>query len=307
LTEYSKWSKRNSFRPDCKSCVNKKQKQYLTDNPDQRQITRDRSKRIYLEKRNAELPELIENLKTIRVCTTCGYQGAIEEFVPSKSVVEIISKVRLNATCLPCDKIRRQSWIESHPENMKRIYKKTYNRRRQDMVYRENLKKYQSDKLKTDPVYREKKQQRDRENKRTSPFALWRRLLQNTLSQMGKIKDKKTYDMLGYTSDDLRKHLGEKAYLSDHVDHKIPVSWFCYETPANIVCGLDNLSWLSEQENLKKNNWYANSVSFTYWNTAKDFIIDEYKDRFIQDGNMVFDKNKEIILDRWNLNLSCVD
>lgn len=79
---------------------------------------------------------------------------------------------------------------------------------------------------------------------------------------------RRTFSLLGYTSDDLRKHL-EKQFQPGmtwdnygrngwHVDHKIPLAAHNYETPDDIdfkkAWALGNLQPLWEADNLKKSD-----------------------------------------------------
>jgi hypothetical protein len=307
ISNYSKWPNRNSYRPDCKPCVAAKQRDYLNTNLKAKERTRELSNQRYWQNRNQELPELLKKLETTRFCTTCGYEGPINEFVSSKAKVGAITKTRLRGTCIPCHEKRTKDWIQRNPDKMKSYYKKTYARRKQDDVYMKNKKEYDRIKLQTDPEFRKKKQERDRYKKKNDPTSIWRRLLSNTLRQMGTVKTDRTQVMLGYSATNLFNHLGSKPNNSDHIDHNIPLSWFITNTPPSIACNLNNLSWLSEHENLAKNNKYANPITLDYYNQVKHFIKDEFQNRFFQKANMIVDCKKDFIIDRWSKNLSCVE
>jgi hypothetical protein len=307
ISDYSKWPNRNSHRPDCKPCVAAKQRSYLNSNPKAKERTRELSNQRYWQKRNQELPELLEKLQTTRFCTSCGYEGPINEFVSSKAKVGAITKTRLRGTCIPCHEKRTKDWIARNPDKIKVYYKKTYARRKQDVEYVKNKKEYDRIKYKTDEDFRENKRIKDRENRRTSQSAIWRRLLRNTISQLKTTKTDKTQKLLGYSATELFKYLGNKSNPTDHIDHNIPLSWLIPATPPNLACNLNNLSWLSENENLAKNNKYANPVTLDYYNQLKHFIKDEFQNRFIQQANMMIDCKKDFIIERWSKNLSCVE
>jgi hypothetical protein len=101
----------------------------------------------------------------------------------------------------------------------------------------------------------------------------FRNLLKNTLIRLGKTKEGKTIDLLGYSAIDLKNHI--TSLFSDgmswdnygewHIDHIKPVSSFDTETPMNVVNSLDNLQpmWATTREingiiykgNLNKNKY----------------------------------------------------
>ena len=85
-----------------------------------------------------------------------------------------------------------------------------------------------------------------------------------------------TFELLGYSTDDLRQHL-ESLFQSGmswenygtlwHIDHVIPKSWFCVETADGIdeyelkACwSLENLQPLCADENLKKKDRHVSHL-----------------------------------------------
>ena len=308
LDNFPKWSNRNSLRPHCRECINLNQKEYKLKNPAYYQKCIDRGIEKYWEKRNQELTELTKIIGFVRVCTKCGHQGSLEDFKFNRAKTKgSMNKTRLRGTCNTCATLRTKKWIEDNPEKMKTYYKRTYNRRKKDSEFVEKKKQTQKDKLQ-DPIFREKKRKRDRENRRNNPISIWRRLLTNSLKQLGGIREKnsRTVKLLGYTSTELFDWLGEKKNLTDHIDHSIPLSWMKSNTPANLACNLNNLSWLSEKQNLSKNSWYANPVSIDFFQDIKPYLKEEYQDRFQISDGMVMDNQKEIILEKWKNNESCL-
>jgi len=90
----------------------------------------------------------------------------------------------------------------------------------------------------------------------------WRTILQNVIKRIGTKKESSTYEILGYSADELKKHI-ESLFLDGmywnnwgqwHIDHKYPVSKFDKETPISIVNSLDNLQPLWTSDNLSKGN-----------------------------------------------------
>ncbi len=113
--------------------------------------------------------------------------------------------------------------------------------------------------------------------------------------------------MLGYTAYELYEHIGNKPGDGYAIDHRIPLSWLEQITPANIACNLHNLQWLTETDNLKKNNHYADEIPLEFFQVIKPFIKAKYQTRFTIEGDKVYDNKKEYILLRWQNNLSSIE
>lgn len=86
----------------------------------------------------------------------------------------------------------------------------------------------------------------------------WRMLLKNSLKRLGKIKEGKTIDLLGYSATELKEHLESlftdsmswDNYGEWHIDHILSVSSFDKDTPINVVNALSNLQplWATTRE-----------------------------------------------------------
>ena len=307
LNQYSVWSGRKSHRPDCKSCVSKKQREYLNENPEQYDKVKKTQAKKYWVKRNEELPELIKVIGKIKTCSKCGFTGDVSLFKVRKSVKPVlIDKKVLKGTCLPCAKQRENEWAKNNPDKRKVYYKNTYNRRKKDLDFVKEKK--EKDKLYNQkPEVKEKKREKDRINKQ-KPNGIWRRLLANALTQLKTVRPKqtRTLTLLGYTHETLFDIVGSKPDGDYHLDHSIPLSWMVNTTPPSIACHLDNLSWITERDNLAKNNRYSNPVSESYFNILKTYIKPNFINRFIIADGIVYDVKKDFILEQWSKNESCV-
>jgi DNA-directed RNA polymerase subunit RPC12/RpoP len=85
----------------------------------------------------------------------------------------------------------------------------------------------------------------------------------------------KTFDILGYSVNDLKKHLESKFYDGMtwenigqwHIDHVVPDSWFQYSSIEDAgfkeSWKLNNLQPMWAEENIKKNNNYAGGFCAT--------------------------------------------
>ena len=85
-----------------------------------------------------------------------------------------------------------------------------------------------------------------------------------------------TFKYLQYSFDDLIKTLGRLPEKGEHIDHKIPMSWFIDETELRLIFSLSNLQILTATENISKGNRYCHSVSTEYFNLIKPFIKPKY-------------------------------
>lgn len=304
LSEFYKRTNRPSHDAHCRECRAQQQRQYRIDHPEYVEKRAQQQKEKYWQDRNAELPELLQKVGKIKVCTTCGYEGDIKDFKKDASTKNAVSKIRLRGTCKKCANQRTQKWLDQNPEKRKTYNKRTYDKRVQDP----NFKQYKKDidkQLLQNPEYREKKRQRDRQQKQ-KPIGIWRRLLANSLRQLGQTKTTRTQILLGYTANELFNTLGVKPTENHALDHKVPLSWLLPTTPPNIACNLNNLHWLTEEDNQKKNNWYADPIPKDYFIILQPHIKPEYQTRLVKVGDEYHDNKKEHILDAWRNNRSCI-
>jgi 5-methylcytosine-specific restriction endonuclease McrA len=108
-----------------------------------------------------------------------------------------------------------------------------------------------------------KKERKRRYYRNSIHINLWRSILKSYLFRRNKNKLDETISLLGYSSNDLKKHLESKfdKYMSWEtygkywqVDHIIPVSFFKESTPINMVNSLENLRPLEKNYNLSRGN-----------------------------------------------------
>lgn len=115
------------------------------------------------------------------------------------------------------------------------------------------------------------KSERQMENKRSymkrlykeKPYIFaWRNILSRSITYFNTIKESKTIEILGYSSEDLKLHM-ESLFKEGmswdnwgewHIDHIYPLSKFDKSTPICVVNSLDNLQPLWAEDNLKKGN-----------------------------------------------------
>ncbi len=124
--------------------------------------------------------------------------------------------------------------------------------------------------------YNKKSAKKDRQN---NPHKYrWRYLLRNTLKKLGKKKENKTIELLGYSPIELKNFLEslDNKWFEYEIDHKIPITWFISETPPSVVNDFRNLQLLNKSPNSSKRNFYMDDVSKEFWVEIKCFIKKEF-------------------------------
>jgi len=181
----------------------------------------------------------------------------------------------------------REFYATSYREKKIKIEKKLYkeNLETKKAAVREYYKKNKKQKSEYNKFYREKN--RDALNKKTNEYIYNRRKEDPSFRVLIFLKDQvhrvlkskkteRTHKILGYSKEDLINSLGRLPKSSEHIDHKIPISWFKIDTPASVVCNLSNLHIISKEENFKKNNKYSHSVNANYYKLCIQFIKPKY-------------------------------
>ncbi len=105
-----------------------------------------------------------------------------------------------------------------------------------------------------------------------------RTILRSVLKRIGKPKNGKTYDILGYNSEELREHVyshpnWEKIKDEDwHIDHIFPIQAFVEYNIRDIklINCFENLQPLTEEDNLKKGAKY-DEKEFESWLIGKGY------------------------------------
>jgi hypothetical protein len=308
FAEYSIARMKGKKKPHCRSCEAKKQRDYYKNNPQAYEKQKELERNRWQRKRDEELITLTEKLGKEKFCTKCGFTGPIDKFYNSnRQIKNAVNKVRLRGTCLTCYREKEKQWRDANPDKMKIAYKKTYARRKNDEQHKLQRSEYQKNRYLNDESYREQRKERDRMFK-NSPKGIWRRLLSNALTQLKTTRPKqtRTLTLLGYSHETLFNIVGSKPEGNYHLDHSIPLSWMVNETPVSIACDFNNLTWITEYDNLAKNNRYSNPVNVEYFNKVKQYIKPQYHSRFIVVENKIHDNQKQIIMDRWSKGLSSV-
>jgi len=138
---------------------------------------------------------------------------------------------------------------------------KEYQKNYHESYYKENknylcnkVKEYSKNNRDKINEYYKKWEENNRER------VIWKRLLVRSLRRLGTKKENSTINLLGYSANDLKKHLEERFqegmswvnYGEWHIDHIKPVCSFDKETHPSVVNNLNNLQPLWAKDNFFK-------------------------------------------------------
>lgn len=232
-----------------------------------------------------------------KICTKCGQWKSLEDYPKAKRM-----KDGRRSSCKSCEKSRnavwraenpekmaaaKANWIANNPDKAKESAKSSREKRKDEAKeynriwkesnpdyfaqYREENKdkrrEYNRQWHQDNPEKAKQKARRNYLSNRTSPAARLSTNMKSGISKAisrGSKRGRRTFDLLGYTIDELRAHLERlfhpgmtwENYGEWHVDHVTPVSAFNYETPDDIdfkrCWALSNLQPLWAIDNLKK-------------------------------------------------------
>lgn len=205
-----------------------------------------------------------------QICNKCNLPKSLDEFTKCKPCSNGV-----RGTCKLCTRKYMVSYQEANVDTITKYYKEyrlanseknkeylnNYNtkpevKKKKREYYDENIQYYR-DLEKTE----ERKKYRKEHNK-NSIYCKWRSILASSLKRLGKSKEDKTIDLLGYSALDLYYHMiplfsegmSWKNHGQWHIDHIKPVSSFDKDTHPSIVNALSNLQPLWAVDNHKKYN-----------------------------------------------------
>lgn len=215
----------------------------------------------------------VELMTEKRTCAKCGAEKLLQHFQKN-------SKVRTGRTktCKSCAAEVARAWHRDNRERHRAAMRKraeekpdvvaaekaSWQRQNRDKC-REANRRY----MERNPERLAETRRRSKEKARASPRnRIAAAVAAGIRGALRGKKAKRTFEMLGYTVEDLMAHL-ERQFLPGmtwdnyglygwHIDHEIPLSAFNYQTPEDIdfhrAWGLKNLRPLWASENLSKSN-----------------------------------------------------
>ena len=224
----------------------------------------------------------------MKKCKCCGKIKEYSDFHKMNT-----SKDGYRTYCKECRKTMTIEYRNKNKNKLNEKQKEYYqnnkeNKKSYDKIYRENHKEkykllsekwckiYKEDRINNPEKYKQKdkewrnnnkdliKEINNRYFKKHKYRFAWRKILHYSLRTLGKKKEGKTIDLLGYSALELKEHL-EKLFQDGmswdnhgewHIDHIKPISLFDENTPIKIVNSLNNLQPLWAKDNLSKSDKY---------------------------------------------------
>jgi len=216
----------------------------------------------------------------LKKCKNCGELKPLVDYYKANSC-----KDGLNSNCIVCIKIKQATYRSKNKRNCKgdilkeKALKYYYGNRNECLIKMKEYRDNNKDKVKKiKKEYRDNNKDKVKEysrdyflknresvlaknrawNKNNKHIVTWRSILKSHLKRLGKPKEGKTIDVLGYSALELKEHL-EKLFTEGmswdnhgewHVDHKIPISSFSSDTSPAVVNALSNLQplWATTRE-----------------------------------------------------------
>lgn len=204
-----------------------------------------------------------------KVCTKCGLTKPLTDYSAHSG-----KKSGLQGACKPCDKARALKWQAENParvnaKNAQWAKRNLWSSRARDKRWREKNKPYDAErKRQWQQRNPDKVKQYNTKRRSTTKGKLEctiRSRISKTIAKGSKFS-RRTFDLLGYSADDLKRHIerwflpgmswGNYGHQAWHIDHKIPLAAFNYETPDDIdfkrAWALENLQPMWAADNLSK-------------------------------------------------------
>jgi superfamily II DNA helicase RecQ len=212
-------------------------------------------------------------INMFKVCSNpnCKQEKLLSNFGKDKS-----KKDGLSSWCKECHKKQSKKYLLLNPDVHKNYHNNNPDYLTNYYINNKEKRKLYNDNWKIiNPSYH-KNYNKKHKNKNPHLYS-WRNLLYNILGRLNQLKESSTHDLLKYSALELKEHLDNQGmdWNNDHIDHKIPVTWFKESTPPYIVNDLRNLHPLSEIENKSKGNKYSHPIHEEYYSIILEWIKEE--------------------------------
>jgi hypothetical protein len=221
------------------------------------------------------------DINMTKICTECGQLKNFCDYGKHKG-----GKFGLNSKCKICKSKYTREWLENNPTYLKQYYlqpQNKQNRTEYSLNWAEKNKEKTKEirkKYEQKPTTKEKNKIKQKQKNKEQPHLYrWRRVLSITLNRLNQSKESTTHELLKYSAVELKEHLDKQGmnWETDHIDHKIPTTWFINITPPHIVNDLRNLQPLNGLKNKQKLNKYSHPVCKEYYDIVLEYILEEKK------------------------------
>jgi hypothetical protein len=200
-----------------------------------------------------------------KICSSCFIEKNIEEFNKNKN-----TKDGLQFNCRLCCKKYKTSYYSENKEKILKRHKKYYKNNKEKILKRvkdwcdNNGDKTFQYKKKYVEKNKEKINQKMRERKKNEPILKLKMLYRSKINKFLGSKREKTFDLIGCTPEELKKHLEKKfqpgmswenhGIRGWHIDHIVPISSAKNEEELKMLCHFTNLQPLWGVDNIRKRN-----------------------------------------------------
>jgi Zn-finger protein len=177
-------------------------------------------------------------------CATCFLELSVINF--SKSNDPNKSKTGYQSSCKLCMKIYQQNRYKNRKKEINSKNNEWYNNNKESVIARTS--KYKIEKMKVDPLFK--------------LMCMVRNRVGNSLKTKNFKKNKRTFDLVGCSIENLYKHLESSFKLGMnwdnhgdwHIDHIVPLSSAKTTEEIYSLCHYSNLQALWAHENYIKSN-----------------------------------------------------
>jgi hypothetical protein len=217
----------------------------------------------------------------MKICNKCSTEKPLDQFNKNKHKIDgyhvwcrqCVSNTNKKLYVGDSERIKQQT--NNYYHNNKDIIKPKLKEYRNKPEVKNKQQQYIKEWVEDNKNYYRQYQNEYAKNRRKNDNTF--RIIENLKSQIyhylkNQIKNDKTEVLLGYTYSDFLNKIGTLVD-NQEIDHKIPVSWFIKETPANIIWDLDNLHLTTKEYNRTKKNTFSDSININYYKKAHKWII----------------------------------
>ena len=217
----------------------------------------------------------------MKICNKCSTEKPLDQFNKNKHKIDgyhvwcrqCVSNTNKKLYVGDSERIKQQT--NNYYHNNKDIIKPKLKEYRNKPEVKNKQQQYIKEWVEDNKNYYRQYQNEYAKNRRKNDNTF--RIIENLKSQIyhylkNQIKNDKTEVLLGYTYSDFLNKIGTLVD-NQEIDHKIPVSWFIKETPANIIWDLDNLHLTTKEYNRTKKNTFSDSINIKYYKKAHKWII----------------------------------
>jgi hypothetical protein len=220
----------------------------------------------------------------LKKCSKCKENKLYSDFYTNKRI-----KDGYGSQCKNCIKIKDQ---EKFKTNKEKILNKQKEYREKNLEFRQqySLDYYHTNKThmnlyhkeyinktkeKRNEYWRKYQKQRWEEDKEYKIAKLLRKHIYLFLTNQKTKKTEQTESILGYSYQEFIEKIGFPKE-KEHIDHKIPLTWFKKDTPPNIIWDLNNLQIVDSSYNWSKNNRFHDIINSEYLIKIKNHIKEKY-------------------------------